>query len=215
MKVVLTAGPNVGKSTLITKLEQLGFRVIHEVATDVINDGGPMPWDDHEAFQHEVLNRQMAKEQAIPSGELVFLDRGTFDGIPYREIYGRQVPDFFAQLQPCSYDVCFLLDAVPWENDGLRYEDPSFTSDIKPLFARVYKNADVPVVNVPYMSVQSRLQFILDVVGKALGRNLTATPAQAGGAPVSSERKEPRWYFIPSMPASTCSPAPLATASSF
>lgn len=213
MQVVLTGGPCIGKSTLINMLEQYGFPVIHEVATDVINDGGPLPWVDHEAFQHEVLQRQMTAERRLAQASPLFLDRGAFDGIPYRQIYGRNVPDFFSGLEPRRYDVCFLLDQLPWEDDGLRYEDPTFTTEIQPYFGRVYSNNDIPVIAVPVAEPLTRLKFILDIVGKALGRDLTASLRQRLGATVSDDRKERRWFSIPSLGANTGSVPSLAMAS--
>ncbi len=179
MKVSLSGGPNVGKTSLIRGLKLRGFNVIPEIATEVINDGGPSPVNDHEAFQFEVLRRQLDAESRFGQATLVFHDRGVFDGIPYRQIYGRRVPDFFAALQPRRYDVCFLLDPVPWENDGVRYEDSDFTRAIQPYFARVHQDNDIPVVNVPVATIEARIQFILDTVGNALGRCLTAPSAGA------------------------------------
>jgi predicted ATPase len=192
MKVVLSGGPCVGKSTLIRKLEERGFLVVHEQATEVISDNGPMPWDDHEAFQYEVLRRQQAKEASLQQAPLLFLDRGAFDGIPYRQVYGRSVPEFFGDLQPGMYDVCYLLDPLPWEADGLRYESSEFTAEINPMFARVYEECGIPVVRVPVMeNAEARLQFILRSVGKALGKTLApATVSQQN----TLDRKERRWF---------------------
>ena len=206
MKVVLTGGPCVGKSTLIRMLEALGYLVLPEFATEVINDGGPDPCYDHEAFQFEVLRRQRLAEARLHQAPLLFLDRGAPDGIPYREIYGRKVPGFFADLYPNMYDVCFLLDPLPWEADGVRYECADFTTEIQPYFGRAYENLDVPVVRVPVMAnAEARLHFILDVVGKAMGRTLT-TARVIKNKNNDSERQR-RWHTIPLLGANaSCAP---------
>lgn len=191
MKVVLTGGPCVGKSTLIRMLEARGFPVVHEMATAAINDGVD-PCTDHEAFQFDVLNRQRRAEASLSSAPLLFLDRGTFDGIPYREIYGRKVPDFFATLQPGSYDVCFLLETLEWENDGVRYESADFSGEIQPYFARVYENNDIPVVRVPVMPPEARLHFILTHVARAMRKSLTALSFATSDAQVSTHRNTER-----------------------
>jgi predicted ATPase len=217
MKVVLTGGPCVGKSTLIRKLEERGFYVLPEFATEVINDGGPNPCEDHEAFQHEVLRRQLTAEAHASGVGLLFLDRGAYDGIPYREIYGRRVPDFFAALQPGLYDVCFLLDRLPWVDDGVRYEDPDFARDIDPNFARVYENNDVPVVRVPVTDPESRLQFILERVESGLRKRLKTTKPRASGLVAVSandnERTERRCFSLPFPGASTSFAPSLSPAS--
>jgi predicted ATPase len=190
MKVVLTGGPCVGKSTLIEMLEARGFPVVHEQATAAIKDGID-PCTDHEAFQFNVLNRQLHAEARLSSAPLLFLDRGTFDGIPYREVYGRKVPSFFAALQPGSYDVCFLLDTLEdWENDGVRYESADFSGEIQPYFARVYEDNGIPVIRVPVMPPEARLQFILSHVARAMRKSLTALSFASADAQLADTRNE-------------------------
>jgi predicted ATPase len=171
-------------------LEARGFPVVQEMATAAIRDGVD-PCTDHEAFQFNVLNRQRHAEACLSSAPLLFLDRGTFDGIPYRQIYGRTVPDFFAALQPGSYDVCFLLETLEdWENDGVRYESAEFSGEIQPYFARVYETNDIPVVRVPVMPPEARLHFILTHVARAMRKSLTALSFASADAQVSINRNE-------------------------
>ncbi len=186
MKVVLTGCPCDGKTTVSEGLRKRGFSVISEVATAVINDGGPSPVLEHEAFQLAVLRRQLYAESRFGEASLVFHDRGAFDGIPYRQIYGRPVPDFFAVLQPRRYDVCFLLDQLPWVDDGVRYEDQDFARAIQPDFARVYEDYEIPVVRVPVATVEGRIKFILDHIEVALARRGRRLAASSVGASIRS-----------------------------
>lgn len=215
MKVAIDGGPNIGKSTVIKLLEQLGFAVVHEQATAVINAGGPLPWIDHEAFQHAVYCRQVVKEENLASASLLFLDRSLYAAKPYRQVQGLPVLDFIQRLPKGLVDVAFILAPVPWDNDGIRYEDPSFTHEIEPYFVRVYEENDVPVVHVPYMSPEARLEFILDHVGKALGRDLTAAARMRGSVITNDRKAERRCFSIPSIGANTCFAPHLALASSF
>lgn len=202
MKVVLSGSPCAGKTTLIRKLQKLGFPVVQEQATIVMNAGTADPCIDHEAFQFEVLRRQRAEEARYSNVPLLFLDRGAHDGIPYRWIYGRRVPEFFAALQPKTYDVCFLLETLPWVDDGVRYESADFSAEIEPCFGRVYESYGVPVIRVPVMSPEQRLQFILDRVGGALGACLatasTAKPVDRVSV-IQDESEKRRWYSVPSL----------------
>ena len=73
MRVVITGGPSVGKTTIITGLAQLGFTVVEEFATKIIKEGELLPWVDRVGFQTEVLRRQLFAEESIKcTEEIVF-----------------------------------------------------------------------------------------------------------------------------------------------
>src|SRR5580658_9663936 len=81
MRAVITGGPSVGKTTIITLLAERGFRVVEEFATQIIKEGKILPWVDRSKFQAEVLRRQVQAESAIRNYPgPIFLDRGLFDG---------------------------------------------------------------------------------------------------------------------------------------
>jgi predicted ATPase len=169
MEAVLEAGPHCGKSSLLGQFAALGLPVVNEIATEVISSGGPLPWDDHVAFQLEVLRKQLAAERSLKRlGGWKVLDRGSPCGIAYRRIFGREVPDFFRRVRP-AYAICFLLAPVPgWTEDGLRYErDTDFSRAINPEFRRLYEEYGIPVVDVPFASLLDRLNFCLEKMGLA------------------------------------------------
>ncbi len=98
--IVLTGGPGGGKSTVLQSitpwLTEQGFTpyVVPETATELITTRGAPNRSDKEAqkaFQKEVLERQLEKEQEALSlakresraRPLVLCDRGTVDGFAY------------------------------------------------------------------------------------------------------------------------------------
>lgn len=160
---VLTGGPCVGKTTLITALSGRGHRVVHEVATEVILEGQTLPWVDPAAFRQEVLNRQVKAEQDLPRyGGVAFLDRGAYDGVAYCVATGVEIHPFFGSVETERYSLVFVLEGPDfWVNDGIRYEDPGFTRTITPVLAHVYRDKGARVVPVPFMPVADRVAFIL------------------------------------------------------
>lgn len=163
MKVAFTGGPSAGKSTVIRKVEALGFRVVHELATEVINEGVYLPWHNHVRFQFEVLRRQEIAEARLSHiTRPVFMDRGVYDAIAYRMVHGWKVQDFLLQLQPQRYDVAFVFPPLgTWDANGVRYEDPDFAREITPYLTRVYEAQGIPVVRVPDGTPEERVAFIL------------------------------------------------------
>lgn len=167
-KVVLTAGPNAGKTTLLRALQKLRFPVIEEKATEVIREGRFLPASNPVGFRRETLARQKAAEVAVASdSRTVVLDRGAYDGRAYCHATGCAEPGFLSELEDGLYPLAFVLDPVPtWDADGVRYEDLDFTYTINPILEEVYRNAGARVVRVPFMPVQDRVDMILSVLNE-------------------------------------------------
>lgn len=168
MLAVITGGPCVGKTTLVKSLRQSGYQVVDEAAAQLITEGTFLPWVDRDLFQKELLLRQYQLEAAVPAdGSPVFFDRGIFDACAYYLVEGKAVPDFLLSTGSARYDVAFLLEPLPfWENDGVRFEDLSFTQKITPLLADVYSARGIPVIKVPVMTPDERLSFVLETAAR-------------------------------------------------
>lgn len=98
-KIVLTGGPCAGKTTLISRINQIfslkGYRIftVNETATELINNGLKPFGDcvDMKTFQGFVLDTQLAKEKTyIKAAEfvkedkvLIIFDRGLLDNKAY------------------------------------------------------------------------------------------------------------------------------------
>lgn len=163
MRIVITGGPSVGKTTIISLLQQEGYPVVHEQATQIIKEGVFLPWVDRPAFQSEVLRRQLAAEAAIANcTNPVFLDRGLFDGEAYY-IYDRlQIPPAFQQLDASVYRMAFLIEELPFfDANEVRRENLQFTREITDILEHCYTSRDVEVVRVPAMPPEQRVQFLL------------------------------------------------------
>ncbi len=79
-RFIFTGTPGSGKTSVIKKLENLGYVVIHEAATDVItrkqDQGIERPWEQPE-FVDKVTYMQKER-QMNASGDLQFYDRSPF-----------------------------------------------------------------------------------------------------------------------------------------
>lgn len=163
MRAVITGGPSVGKTTIISMLSELGYPVVQEFATQIIKEGEFIPWVDRAKFQAEVLRRQCAAESALTdSDDVVFLDRGLFDGEAYY-IYDKiAIPEAFGKLDASKYTIAFLVEELPFfDLTDIRRENLSFTKEISVILENCYTSRNVEVIRVPAASPQERVDFVI------------------------------------------------------
>lgn len=182
MRVVITGGPSVGKTTIISLLQQRGFSVVHEQATQIIKEGQVLPWVDRKAFQSEVIRRQLEAEAALnDSQELIFLDRGLFDGEAYYIYDKLDIPPVFAEYNASRYALAFLVEMLPFfDANEIRRENLDFTKEITDILESCYTSRNIPVIRVPALSPEERVDFVLSVVRSLSAAFTQPTTATSG-----------------------------------
>ncbi|HEX30079.1 TPA: hypothetical protein ENG04_08370 [Candidatus Poribacteria bacterium] len=162
MKVVITGGPSSGKSTLIEELSRRGFATVPEAATIVIKRGLHHPTVDPVSFQREVLSLQIRLEREAEGrgAEIIFCDRGIYDGLAYLRFYG--ISEKVIQLPPdWRYDAVFHLEQLPYVRDNVRFETPGEARRISQLLWEVYRELGYDPIRVPAMEVERRADFVI------------------------------------------------------
>ena len=163
MKAVITGGPSVGKTTIVNGLGQLGYRIVNEIATQIIKEGRILPWVDRQKFQAEVLKRQQSAEASILDfDQTVILDRGLFDGEAYYLHDKLPVPSVFSNLDSSQYDVAFLIEPLSFfeANEIRQNESLKFTKEISVILEHCYASRNVKVIRVPAMPAVERIEFV-------------------------------------------------------
>lgn len=168
MRIVITGGPSVGKTTIVSNLQERGYKVVHEIATQLIKEGKYLPWIDRKKFQAEVLRRQLEVESSLLEFDKVtFLDRGAFDGEAYYRFDNLPVPPTFSTIDPSQYDMAFLIEPLSFfDQNEVRREDLEFTEKITSLIESCYADRNIKVVRVPAMAPDDRVKYILAEVDK-------------------------------------------------
>jgi predicted ATPase len=174
MRVVITGGPLVGKTTIINHLEALGYPVVHEQATKLITEGHLMPWTDRVNFQKEVLRRQLEAEDAVAEGDkAVFLDRGLFDGEAYYIFDKLEVPRIFDSLDASRYGLALLIEELPIYEESqlhMRGENLEISRQISRLLEDCYRRRHIPVARIPAMPPNERIDYVLEKVKQFMGQ---------------------------------------------
>ena len=165
---VLTAGPCAGKTTLLNALAEAGYRTVPEAARLHIEEelarGKTLQEirNDELGFQTAVLDQKVFMRQGLPKDEVIFFDRGMQDTLAYLEHAGLR-PDaaLLEAANSVQYRKVFLLDLLPYEQDGKRIESSEEAHRIQDLLGKSYQEAGIPLERVPVLPLAERVAYVL------------------------------------------------------
>ena len=173
-KIVITGGPGTGKSSIIQELKKRGFYCFDEISREVTlkarEDGIEQLFLTEPMRFSELLLKgriQQFKDAETINKEFVFLDRGIPDVLAYMDYIKDEYPKEF--VDACNnhvYSHAFIL--APWQDifssDSERYENFDQAIEIHKHLLNTYKNHDYSLLDVPFGSIASRTDFILNVI---------------------------------------------------
>ncbi len=167
-RVLLIGGPGSGKSSLIQKLENLGYQVHHEISRTVIRDAQEQGIQqlflaDPFAFSEKLLAGRIKQYHQATTG-INFYDRGVPDVPAYHIFKGEDIPvSFIDACKDHTYDFLFFLP--PWQEiytaDNERYETYEQAIEIGDILLNFYKNLDYQPIILPLTSIDERVALIL------------------------------------------------------
>lgn len=176
-KIVITGGPSTGKSAIINELTKRGYTCYEEISRQVTLEAR------EKGIEQLFLTEPLLFSQLLLKGrenqyikaknsdsEFVFLDRGIPDVVAYMDYVKEDYPKkFIASCEANIYDYVFIL--APWQeiykSDAVRYESFEQAKIIHQHLLNTYQKYDYNLQDVPFSSIETRAQHILDVV-KAL-----------------------------------------------
>ena len=175
-KIVITGGPGTGKTSVIERLEDQGHFCLHEVSREIIKKARSKGIDqlfltDPVLFSELLLEGriQQYKEAESMVVDRVFIDRGVPDVIAYLDFFHTDYPPAFDQIcDKYRYDQVFILP--PWKKiytgDNERYESYEQAVGLHDQLNKSYTEMGYHPVDVPEGTVNQRISFILEHIGK-------------------------------------------------
>lgn len=165
---VITGGPSSGKTTTVNLLKARGYKTTieharHYLDTQRINGKTVEEIRKHQSeFQLGVLQMQLEQEKELDPDDVVFLDRAIPDALAYYHFLNLPEDDkLMAALRNVSYKKVFIMDPLPLVNDYARTEDETAQKKIHGLLIDVYQSLPFPIINVPVLQPEKRVDFIL------------------------------------------------------
>lgn len=166
---VITGGPSSGKTTTVNLLKDRGYITTFEHARHYMDTQrlkGRTIADvrkQQREFQLGVLDMQIEQENQISPDVLVFLDRAIPDALAYYRYLNLPEDEKLTEaLRTVSYKKIFILDCLPMLIDYARTEDAAAQQKIHALLIEVYKSLNFPIILVPVLKPEERVDFILN-----------------------------------------------------
>ena len=169
--VVITGGPSIGKSKLITHLSFLGYSTCPEPARMFIDDelskGKTIDEirRDDEQFQKKAVALKIDFESRTSIQDLVFFDRGLPDGVVFLNRCNSDPSYVIEESRKKRYKAVFLLDLLPfYKEDYARIESKETSKQIHEELRNCYLNLGYDVIRVPVAPISERAAFILNKI---------------------------------------------------
>jgi predicted ATPase len=168
---VITGGPGSGKTTTVNILRSRGYKTTIEHARHYIDTQCLKGKTVEEVirnqveFQMNVLEMQIVQEAALDPNEIVFLDRAIPDALAYYRFLQLAVNEKILEaVRNVNYKKVFILDCLPIVNDYARREDVVAQKKIHDCITEVYTSLPFPVVHIPVLEFEKRVDLILSYV---------------------------------------------------
>ena len=164
---VITGAPCSGKTTVITRLEQRGYAVVHEAARAHIDaelqKGRRIDQikADILAFESHILYRKIEIEASLPADKLIFLDRAVPDSIGYYLLEGLDPADPIQKSRLIRYHKIFFFERLSFEQDPVRSENDQIADRLHGLLLESYQMLHYELIHVPMLTLNQRVDFIL------------------------------------------------------
>ena len=170
-RIVLAGGPSTGKTSVIDALRKSQFLCFQEAAREILTDykiHGSEFKTNPIGISNEILKKRhedYEKGENISCKEnLIFYDRGIHEITAYLKSINKSTNYWDRLPETYEYDLIFIFQ--PWEKiykkDETRIEEFSEAKKISPFIYKAYDDAGIKIIEVPNLSIQERVKFILN-----------------------------------------------------
>lgn len=165
---VITGAPCSGKTTIVNLLRERGYKTTIEHARHYLDTQRHMGRtvedvrNHQREFQLAVLKMQIEQEKELSVDDVVFLDRAIPDALAYYRFLNLPADEKLVEaMSTVCYKKVFILEYLPLVHDYARMEDEVAQKQIHKLLTEVYASLPFPIIHVPVLKPQERIDLIL------------------------------------------------------
>ena len=165
---VITGASSSGKTTLIELLAQKGYRTFPEAGRQYFErelaKGRTIAEirKDRAAMTRDIYVLWLEFNKSLRATEFIFLDRGLPDALSFYRFASMDPNGILLDCFQHRYASVFLLDRLPYQQDGIRGGDDISAVYFDAWMERDYIALGYEIVRVPVLSPEERLDFVLD-----------------------------------------------------
>jgi predicted ATPase len=165
---VITGTVSSGKSTLIDQLADRGFQTVPETGRQYVEKEMAKGRTINEirenmaAISIAIKDMQLEIEHGLRANDVLFLDRAVPGSLAWYRAFGLNPNEILLECFHHRYASVFILDPLPFQENGARDGDADKIGHLDEWLARDYSALGYSVVRVPVLSLQERLAFVLE-----------------------------------------------------
>jgi len=165
---VITGAPSCGKTTLINLLADKSYQVVSESARQYMEGEVARGKNIDEvhanaaALQTAIKDMQLEVERGLRADEVLFLDGAVPGSLAFYRLFGLNPNEILPECFHHRYASVFILDRLPIELDGFRFEIDAHTDFLDEWHTLDYISLGYSVVRVPVLPPEERLDFVLE-----------------------------------------------------
>ncbi len=170
--IIIAGGPGAGKTTLLNALGQRNYPTFAESSRQLIKEqsqleDGILPWVDLPAFAQLCLDVMTKQKQKAESHEIAFLDRAIPDICGYLKQANLDIDTRYIEASQGYHSSVFFCrpESSIYVQDEVRPYPFEGALEIHNSLVEIYTELGFEVVEVPFMSVEERVAFVLARLG--------------------------------------------------
>ncbi len=165
---VITGTVSAGKSTLTDQLADRGFQTVPETGRLYVEremaKGRTIDEirENMAAIQIAIKDMQLEIEHGLRANDVVFLDGAVPGSLAWYRAFGLNPNEILPECFHHRYASVFILDPLPFQENGARDDDAAIAGYLDEWIARDYRALGYSVVRVPVLSPQERVAYVLE-----------------------------------------------------